>query len=279
MRPDYVRRFHEMVEELRRSPDIALARVHVAPPVSEETIARVHETLGFTLADRIVDFYRQANGLALEWIPRAHSAFDPTSHAREQDGPFDMIPQEVSGGVINIYPFESLLDDYEDVFWFRTMEGETLELDGEQHDLLAFSRSLRPLDYYSEASMAAFVLHGHPAEPPVRIGSDYGATFTRHRPIDFVAYLEGVLALHGSGVFRERFFGQWDGTLPDSPEAWRELAPSLDELIAASLERDTESDGDMLLGDDFDDFDTELDDDADEELDDFEESDFDELDD
>lgn len=248
MRPDYIRRFHEMVDELRRRPDIALARVHVAPPVSEEAIERVHAKLGFAIADRILGFYRQANGLSLEWVPREHSAFDPASHGVERDDPFDMVPQDVLGGVINIYPFESLLDDYEDLLWFQSMAGQTIEIDGKTHDLLELSRSIRPFDYYSEESMAAFVLHERASDPPVRIGDDHGASFTRFPPTDFETYMEGMLALRGSGVFRERFFCRGDGSPPGTPETWREVGPSLDELVRASLERDasaTEGDDDF----------------------------------
>lgn len=238
MRPDYIRRFHAMVDELRSRPDVALARAYVAPPVSEETIARVHAKLGFAIGDRVLGFYRQANGLALEWVPRAHGAYDPESHGEELAEPFDMVPQDVAGGVINVYPFESIVDDYEDVFWFDSMAGRTIEVGGEVLDLLAFSRAIRPFDYFSEEAMAALLLHGRAADPPVRIGHDHGASFTRFSPTDFETYMEGVLALRGSGVFRERWFCESEGPPPGTPEAWREVAPSLDAIVRASLERD-----------------------------------------
>lgn len=261
MRPDYIRRFEEMVAELRRAPDVVVSRVHVAPPVSEETIARVHAKLGFALSDRILGFYRQANGLALEWVPKDHPAYDPDSHDEEQHEPFDMVPQDVAGGVINIYPFETLLDDYEDFFWFQTMEGEKTELRGKSYDLLAFSRSIRPFDYYSEYTMAAFFLGDRVEDPPVLLGDDHGATFTAFPPTDFVSYMEGILALRGSWVGRERFFCRADRPPPGTPEAWREVAPSLEELVRFSLERDPEGgfqerDEDEFEAGELDDFDT-----------------------
>lgn len=259
MRPDYIRRFQEMVDELRRSPDVVVARAHVAPPVTEEAIHRVHAKLGFALSDRIVSFYRQANGLALEWIPKDHPAYDPDSHDEEQSEPFDMVPQDVPGGVIHVYPFESLVDDYEDVFWFEHMAGQKTELRGESYDLLAFSKSIRPFDYYSEHTMAALLLVDGAADPPVLLGDDHGATFTAFPPTDFESYMEGVLALRGSWVGRERFFCRADRPPPGTPEAWREVAPSLDELVRWSLEHDPEGGFQERDEDDFDapdDFDT-----------------------
>lgn len=279
MRSDYVRRFHEMVEELRKRPDIAVARVHVAPPVSEDTIARVHAKLGFSISERILDFYRQANGLALEWVPKQSAAYDPASHDEECSEPFDMVPQDVAGGVLNIYPLESIVDDYEDVFWFEWMAGQTTEFNGETHDLLAFSKSIRPFDYFSECSMAAFLLHDRAAYPRVLIGDDHGASFTQFPPTDFETYMEGMLALRGSGIGRERFFMRGERPLPGTPEAWREIAPTLDELVQWSLERDADGSVDGSHGDDFgsDEFDDEdfEGDDADFDLGD-EDDDFDE---
>ncbi len=252
MRPDYIRRFQQMVDELRQSADIAVSRVHIAPPVSEDAIARVHERLGFALSDRILDFYRQANGLALEWIPKDHPAYDPDSHDEEQSEPFDMVPQDVPGGVINVYPFESLVDDYEDVFWFRHMAGDKTELRGKSYDLLPFSKSIRPFDYYSEYTMAALLFVEREPDPPVLLGDDHGATFTTFPPTDFESYMEGVLALRGSWVGRERFFCRADRPPPGTPEAWREVAPSLEELVRWSLEHDPEGGFQERDEDDFD---------------------------
>lgn len=273
MGPDYLRRFHDMVAELRRSPDVALARLHVAPPVSEQTIAHVHERLGFALSDSILAFYRQANGLALEWVAKEHPAYDPATHDRESSEPFDMVPQDVAGGVINIYPLEALLDDYEDVFWFQWMEGQTTELAGKSYDLLAFSRAIRPLDYYSEYAMAAFFLGDRVPDPPVLIGDDHGATFTAFPPLDFSTYMEAILALRGSWVGRERILCRRERPLPTSVEGWRELAPSLETLIRWSLEHEAAS-AERTADDDFDaddfddDFDTSDDFDEDDDLDD-----------
>lgn len=260
MRPDYLRRFQEMVAELRRSPDVAVARVHVAPPAAEESIARVHAKLGFALSDAILGFYRQANGLALEWVAKDHPAYDPASHDRESSEPFDMVPQDVAGGVINVYPLESLLDSYEDVFWFEWMAGQTAELSGKRYDLLAFSKAIRPVDYYSEYAMAAFFLGDGVPDPPVLLGDDHGATFTAFSPTDFATYMEGILALRGSGVGRERFFCR-DGPPGRGPEAWLEAAVPLDTLIRWSLEHepsfserpeDDDFEGGGDLDDDFD---------------------------
>ncbi len=240
MRTDYLRRFQVMVAELRQSPDVAVARVHVAPPVSEQTIARVRSKLGFALSDSILAFYRQANGLALEWVPKDHPAYDPASHDRESSEPFDMVPQDVPGGTINLYPLEALADDYEDVFWFQWMEGQTTELAGKSYDLLAFSRAIRPVDYFSEHSMAALFVGDRVPDPPVLLGDDHGASFTSFAPTDFVAYLEAILALRGSWIGRERLFGRESRALPRDPEGWRELTPPLETLVRWSLEHDPE---------------------------------------
>lgn len=259
MRPDYVRRFHEMVEELRRHDRVAVSRVHVAPPVSEETIREVHAELGFELADGILALYRQANGLSLEWVPKDHSAYDPDAHAEEVHEPFDMVPQDVPGGVIHLYPFESLLDDFEDVFWFDWMAGQTAQLEGRTYDLLAFSKALRPIDYFSEYMMAAVFLGDGVAEPPVLLGDDHGASFTSFRPTSFDAYMEGILALRGSALGRQRFFARSADAPPSTPEAWSRLAPSLEELVRQSVEHEHEAhfddgaDADDFDGGDFDD--------------------------
>lgn len=238
MGPDYLRRFQEMVADLRKSPDVAVARVHVAPPVTDEAIARVHAKLGFRLSDAIVGFYRQANGLALEWVPKDHPAYDAAAHDEESSEPFDMVPQDVPGGVINIYPFESLLDSYEDVFWFEWMAGQKAELAGQTYDLLAFSKAIRPFDYYSEYTMAAFFLGDGSPDPRVLLGDDHGASFTAFAPTDFSTYMEAILALRGSWVGRERFFCRNERPLPSGHQAWREVAPPLDTLIRWSLEKE-----------------------------------------
>lgn len=260
MRPDYLRRFQEMVAELRRSPDVAVARVHVAPPVAEETIARVHAKLGFALSEPILSLYRQANGLALEWVPKDHPAYDPASHDRESSEPFDMVPQDVAGGVINVYPFESLVDSYEDVFWFEWMARQTIELSGARYDLLAFSKAIRPIDYYSEYAMAAFFLGDRVPDPPVLLGDDHGASFTAFSPTDFATYMEGILALRGSWVGRERSFCR-DGPPGRGPNAWLEADLPLDTLIRWSLEHEPgfserADDDDFGASDLEDDFDT-----------------------
>lgn len=252
MRPDFLRRFQDMVDELRRHPQVALARFHVEPPVSEETVRRVQEELGFELSDRVLGLYRQANGLSLEWIPKEHSSYDPDSHDDEAHEPFDMVPQEVPGGVVYLYPLEALLDDFEDVFWFEWMAGQTTELEGKTCDLLALSKMLRPVDYYSEYAMAAVLLADRLADPPVLLGEDHGASFTSLPPLDFEAYLEGVLALRGSALGRERFFGRSARPAPTSPEEWQAVAPSLDELIRWSVEQEREARFDD--GADLDDF-------------------------
>ncbi len=241
MRLDYLSRFQDMVDELRRHPQVAVSRVHVAPPVSDELVRRVQDGLGFALADGIVAFYRQANGLSLEWVPKEHSSYDPDSHDEEAHEPFDMVPQEVPGGVVHIYPLESLLDDFEDVIWFDWMAGQSAELEGRTYDLLAFSRAIRPIDYYSEYAMAAVFLGDRVPEPPVLLGDDHGASFTSYPPTTFEAYLEGVLALRGSALGRDRFFGRTSEPPPASADGWAAVAPSLDELIRWSVQHEREA--------------------------------------
>lgn len=259
MRPDYLRRFQDMVDELRRHPQVAVSRVHVAPPVTDEIVRKVQSGLGFELAEGILELYRQANGLSLEWVPKEHSSYDPDSHDEEAHEPFDMVPQEVPGGVIHIYPLESLLDDFEDVFWFDWMAGQTTELAGAKYDLLAFSKALRPIDYFSEYSMAALFLGDRVPDPPVLLGDDHGASFTSYRPITFETYLEGILALRGSALGRQRFFARAADAPPTTVEGWLALVPSLDELVRWSVQHEREahfddgSDLEDFVGGDLDD--------------------------
>jgi hypothetical protein len=263
MRPDFLRRFLAMVDELRRHPRVSVARLCVAPPVDDATVQRVHAQLGFSLAERLLAFYRQADGLSFEWVPKEHPGFDPASHAVEVSEPFDLVPQELLGGAIHIYPLEALLDDFEDVVWFESMAGRGVTYEDSARDLLSFSKAVRPFDYFSEPSMAAFFVGDREPMPPVLLGEDHGASFTQHPPTDFVRYMEAMLAFRCSALGRERLFARGAGPWPEAPEVWAELAPSIDALIEHCLDRAREADASLGFG--REDFGVgELDDDLDE---------------
>jgi hypothetical protein len=254
---DYLDRFRTLKEELEQHPEAAVYRWHAAPPVSEQTIERVQRGLGFELGEQTLSLYRAFNGLSLGWISKSHPDYDPEIHGEIADGLFDEIPYDVPGGAVNLLPLEALLEDYEDVFYFDWMKSKKTSHAGKKYDLHTFSRSIKPFDYYSEYSMAAFFLGEKGANPPILIGDDHGASFTEHPPLEIGAYLDIVLAVRGTWV------GRHDRLHRERPGAPRER--SLDELIAWTLELGPQSRTDWSDT-------TELDDDDDDDdLDDVDE--------
>ena len=226
---DYVTRFRAMVDELRARPDVVITRFHVAPPVSDEEIRDVQQAIGRDLPEEILGFYRQANGISLQWFPKDGEGYE--EGAEEADELFDWVPEDGYGsGVVNIYPLERLKEDHADEFWFDHIPDDAPpEFDhdrfaGQDFSDLAFHKSLRAIDYFDSYRVAALALIDEPV-PRVVFGDDHGADFITFPPASFGSYLETVLAVRGSYRQRVRRFFSY-GAKPDQP------IPSLDEIVA-----------------------------------------------
>lgn len=244
---DYVERFRKTVAELEARPDVAVTRLWVGAPVSDEAIAKVQDAIGMMLGEEILGFYRQANGLVLQWFAEGTDGFE--AGAKREEARFGETPDDgYQSGVVNIAPLEEMVEDWEEIFWFDHMEDEEpFDFHGTEYEMLAFHKSLRAVDYFDEYRIAALLLAAGGPNPPVVFGDDHGADFQTFPPVSFGNYLETVLAIRGSYRQRvRRFFSDPSGI--DLP------MPSLDEIVAeCKLDEEVwEEQIEAELGDEYD---------------------------
>jgi hypothetical protein len=215
MSEDWLARFEAMVDEMKDHERVAITHQWVGEPASDEDIAAVEEELGFELDQRIKTFYKQADGLQFRWMDR----LDNTFVAERDEGTTTVRESYICGdnddamGVIDLLPLrEALVDaDYEERIWFDWMEDNETEFRGDDHNLLEFSKQIRPFDRYSFYNSTAFWLGDGEPGTTVIMGDDHDATFTDSRITDLASYLELVLAHRGMPQPRRDELGKYAG--------------------------------------------------------------------
>lgn len=195
---NYVGRFRLMVSKLRERPDIEVDWFHERPPATEEELERAAEY--HPLASGMRPFYRQANGLKLEW--------SYVGDKFEELG--DHLGQSVKGS-IDILPINKTFKDHRHSVYFE--EGDR------------FSK-LHPLDRFAPEACSALSFDGTD-DPPVHYlysGEDH-----RSLEVGFREYLELLLESRGFSYWPSAVAPSWHpGTAVSTVEAeFRLIAPEL----------------------------------------------------
>jgi len=233
-------RFRDMLAELEADPRIVVERAFIGRPATPAAIEQAQRVLGAQLAPEILDFYRKHDGISIRWV----FAEDARPGDRKRaNTPFTEIDSSnTASGLIHFMPIDEVFvsaDRYEGELWSAAQANldELTKVGTRRYKHLDFRKGLRPFDYYSDFSMAAFFVGGHDANPPVLLGDDHGADWTTSGGGDFTAYVDGVLALRGSVHGRRTFMlSVLSETLgwQFAVEHWRKAPPTLDQVLAWS---------------------------------------------
>jgi len=157
---NYLEKFKKMVDELKNHPQIEVKEFVVNPPATNQQIEAANER--FNLTQDMLDFYKQANGLKLNWTIKG-----------ETDG-FD-------DGYIDLLPVEDVFVD-----WSESLDTE---------EFPEFE-PLFPFDYFRPEGCAAFFINEETQNPEIyflNIGSGDMSSLN----FDFKQYMELLLLTKG----------------------------------------------------------------------------------
>lgn len=204
---DYLHRFEEMVQALRRSTVAVVLDFHVFPPLSAEEISSHEARLGFTLPDALRVFYQQTNGLQLRWIRKDNPLYDPDRNQPRMQ-PLEWEQPDVQGnhddGRVMLLPLGLLLDDGGRAEAALTQPKDpryAIRWLDQQLGSLDFQRGARILDHFSREQQAIIVLTAQ-AQPLVYLGRLGQVNPGRSHLVDTGTYLEFLLARLGLVAWR-----------------------------------------------------------------------------
>jgi hypothetical protein len=203
---NYLERFKRMVEELRGHPDVILTRFLIFPPASEHLITRVDRHLGMELHESIKSFYRQTNGLQLQWMHRKDPKFDPYRHYALSEVPLTIQDILQDDGhhtaCVNILPMPDVFlneDMWEGLVWFDPQDEER--------------KQIHPFDLFNFYYDMAFILGDQDPDPTVTLGTDHLASHDDGFDTRFETYMEFILLQKGWVDARHRGF--WNSEWAD----------------------------------------------------------------
>lgn len=159
-------RFETLVEEIKSHPLLRVEVAVVAPPATDADIARATQAAGGMLPPGVEEFYRELDGMQLEWFVRDDVEFET---------------EEPASGAINLLPLirdrgESVFGSWKGVVWFS-------EDDRFRHVV--------PFDLYTPEAGAAFapvggemIVHDHNLGETL---SSTGRTFDEYLELLFKA--------------------------------------------------------------------------------------------
>ncbi|MEM9919578.1 MAG: pentapeptide repeat-containing protein [Bacteroidota bacterium] len=205
-------RFRELASQLAASKEIELLGFHLFPPLAPSSFHRLEEDHQLLIPRAVRRFYEQTNGLQLHW--RFRRSDSPQQHSTMAPHPWKMIfPNKmVADGRIVILPLEKLLaQNWENRIYFDWMKDEpSIRVQEQFCDLYAFSRRIRPFDFFGDGYDMAFHI-GQQGEWQVLMGEDYHHSYQCSRLTDFESYLEFLLAAKGHVASRIHFYQDEQG--------------------------------------------------------------------
>ena len=210
----YLARFHQLANELEKHPKVRLLAYYSFPSVTDESIQKIEQHLGFALDSRITSFYKASNGLQLRWIFENNEDFSAHLHqpsTRPNDWYYATDSFRAEDGVISLLPLEMVFG-LDKTGFDLSNEKEEIQFLGQAHSLSDFYSRLQPIDEFSFYCNMAFYMDGT-AYPPVLMGDEQRSNFTDSRLPDFNSYLEFLLATKGLCRKRKTFYGQYQGHL------------------------------------------------------------------
>eukprot|EP00730_Choanoeca_flexa_P016540 TRINITY_DN7841_c0_g1_i4.p1 TRINITY_DN7841_c0_g1~~TRINITY_DN7841_c0_g1_i4.p1 ORF type:complete len:407 (+),score=61.10 TRINITY_DN7841_c0_g1_i4:22-1221(+) len=212
---DYLADIRAMVERLQQHPNIVVTRYHEYPPITDDKLADLENTIGFSLDTAIKAFYKQSNGLQLNWICKTKPKFDAAIHVPAQP------PREwwygddsVEDGSICMPPLEDVLThDWEGQTYFDFMKEQSHTFRDVELNSYDFMKSVKGFDIYvgSGYYAMAFILYPKEQNVPVMLGSNYQADYTSSYRTDFHSYMQFLIASYGLCTRRNFFYQQWFG--------------------------------------------------------------------
>ena len=216
MRNNYVEIFSKIKSEIEEHSLLELVEFQVYPSISKDIIIAVEQKIGQPLADPILNFYGQTNGLKLTWRWNSRLSLEEFERAKEK---YDDYPAELDGNedipyaCINLI---SLEDCFLNLAWDGLELGDTqatTEFGGVAHPHDNFAKMVKPFDLFSTFYSMAFVLEEGVVDPKVILLSDYYVQWNYSRITNFESYLEFLLVSRGIVESRKRLYSEYRGDL------------------------------------------------------------------
>lgn len=212
---DFKGRFLSLVKELRNHPDIDILHYNMGKPASDNKIASVERHLGANLHPAIKNFYKQCDGVALNWIYKDNK----NRNRVKLQAPSNKSYLEIDGfseGCMNIFPIKNtfIMNNWEGHNYFDGADynNNPVQFMGRKDlTILSFSKRLRIFDYHYPYQMMAFYVEKGNGNPPIVMGDDHGACWTDSYVTDFESYIELILANKVHRDSRSRFFSKYHG--------------------------------------------------------------------
>ena len=230
----YAERFHAMVEDLSRHPDIIITHFHQGPPASQHDIEAAEILAGRTLPESLKMFYQQSDGLSLSWAVKSRvpasvaDQYQPVIVRDFGENNWDSLDNDhfmrdydnILDGVVNIPDIQSLFQqDWEDIVWsYDDSDEGDIKIHGYDFSCpLEQRQSIIPFDGFSKEWCTSLLWKRdeqyNGMEIPLVLGSGSHADYSNTRPTSIETYLEFILAQKGLVTARQYYFGfALDGT-------------------------------------------------------------------
>jgi hypothetical protein len=218
---NFQKRFEKMVETLRAHPLVEVYEVMIRPPATNAALRDAEKLMGMPLPEDLLQFYRDHDGVFLEWGLRE----DPSSCRTE---PFGFPDYGSPPGCINLLPVEQAISSWwEDSCHVNEIEPE------QQIDL--FGAVVDPPPPFGAVCIDNFSRYNHGdlilgPKPVMIVSTDHGADMNASDYCSFSTYLDMTLAIWATNRYYNGIGIGWTRH-PDGVQAWTEQ-PTLDEMVA-----------------------------------------------
>jgi hypothetical protein len=222
--PSFRARFEAMVRELRAHPQVEVYEVEIRPPATNAALRAAEAEIGMPLPADLLAFYREHDGVFLQWGLRGHEYPDKT-------GPFQYPDYGQPPGCINLVPVRHAMS----TGWEK--DSHVNEIQDDQWIALygAVPNPLPPcgsvcIDNFSRYNHADLILG---PEPLMVVSTDHGADMDSSDYTTFSTYLDVTLAIYGTNRYSNGLGIGWTRH-PQRVDTWTRR-PSLDSLVAELL--------------------------------------------
>lgn len=222
--PSFRQRFDAMVAELRAHPQVEIYEVFIRPPATNAALRDVIELVGIELPPDMLEFYREHDGVFLEWGLRGHEYEAKTA-------PFEFPDYGQPPGCINLLPVvQAMSTDWEvDSHVNEIQDDQWIHMYGSVPDPLPAVGSVC-VDNFSKYNHGDLILG---PEPLMVVSSDHGADMDSSDFASFSTYLDLTLAIYATSRYYKGLGCGWTRK-PQRVDAWTQR-PTLDAVIAGLL--------------------------------------------
>ena len=222
---NYLARFRAMVAEIEAHPLLEVVDFQINSSTNDEVLAMVEERLEASLAEPIINFYKEVNGLRLYWRIKSGLAEEELDSIQEEYDDYEIgVPDEEEDAdsenpfaQINILPIEDCLinRNWDNIIIFDeiTSNEDELEFTGIKYKTRDFQRQLKPFDLYSSYSCMAFFMEKGNGNPKVLRLSSHYVEWNNSKITDFKSYLEMLLMTRGIVEARTEIYNDYRGDL------------------------------------------------------------------